>query len=736
MGFERTHKVVTYLLVATGFSVLLLSGELPTLYGAVFIPVVIASWWLGGTDRSGSTRFWNTLLIAALGGLLALAMSTGDWLRNAVYFASLMVTAKLYQKKLGRDYFQLYALSFLQLVAGAVINPTLWFAVCFLLYVVFVTWALVLLHLLRDMESLALQAGEDIEAGQTFTFGALKMRRLIGPGFLFGTSALALVIFASSIVVFLFFPRLGLGFFGQHKNAGTNVSGFDSNGMQLGHFGMLKQDQTVIMRVEIDGATVRDVLPLRLKGISFDRYGKDDSGTFKWDKSNRTVWQLARTDGPFMAVHHWGAVPPEALHFTQRVFLEQLQIDRKTIFGEARVVGVRDLLDDRYVFNPRKRTRFFVDEDDDVIFSSRTQGAALRYEVKSIRVPRLPERLRGAGTDYHGSLDRYLQLPPGLDGRIRQKARDITSAATNPYDAATAIERHLLTEYGYSLEGGHDPSDPLADFLFGRKTGHCEYFAAAFVILARARGIPARVVGGFYGGEYNDAGDYVAVRQADAHSWAEVWFPGYGWMVFDATPPSGALVGPEEGWWADLMRYFDSMELQWYKWVIRWDLERQLDFLRSIGEKLDGVGEILPSGDMGESFDRLKAWLGSARGQLGALAVVVLLGLVVWRYRSTRFGRIKGRTKRARPVSAADIRRVRKLYARLLKLASRRGITVKPSTSGGSVLRLLHERSPYAAEQAAPVVHLYQDVVFGGSALDAARLKVARDQLNALKKAS
>ncbi|MFT5434385.1 MAG: hypothetical protein ACI9OJ_005098, partial [Myxococcota bacterium] len=155
MGFERTHLTITYLLVATGFLVLFLSGEFSPLYWMIFTPMIGLSMKFGGRDRWTSAVLWNTVLIASLGGLMAVAFTTGDWLRYAVYFASLMVVAKLFQRRDSGDYFQLYVLSFLQLVAGAVINPTLSFALCFLMYVVLLTWALVLLHLRRDVERLA-----------------------------------------------------------------------------------------------------------------------------------------------------------------------------------------------------------------------------------------------------------------------------------------------------------------------------------------------------------------------------------------------------------------------------------------------------------------------------------------------------------------------------------------------------------------------------------------------------
>jgi hypothetical protein len=482
--FERIHTVVVYLLVSTGFLVLFLSGELPSVYWLVSLPAVLGSIVVGGRPRYRSVTVWNIILLSAFFILTLFGSSSGDWLLSAVYFASLMVIAKLYQRSTSADYFQLYSLSFLQLVAGAVINPTLSFAVCFVLYVVFLTWALVLLHLRREMERLAaaeaaVEAAAERDTGDTTDTSSgdeatviasaesWRVQRLVGPGFLAGTSLLAIVIFVCSTAVFLFFPRLGLGFFGQHKRSGERVSGF-GNSIELGHFGTMKQDQTIIMRVEIDGKETRTALPLRLKGMSFDRYdGKS------WRKSERMMWRLVESgQGGFMRVAPDGEIPAEAPRYTQRIYLERLDIDRRAVFGESKIVAVRDLLNSKHIPNHRDHTRFYQDNDRDLVYTTGDAAPALRYEVISTRVERQPERLREAGSNYPALSKRYLQLPE-LAPEIRALAQRITAEAENPFDKVGAIERYLMSNYRYSLEGGHDEEDPLKDFLFGRRSGHC-----------------------------------------------------------------------------------------------------------------------------------------------------------------------------------------------------------------------------------------------------------------------
>jgi len=118
MSFERLHTTVTYLLVCTGFLVLFLSGEMPALYWGLVIPGLVVSGRYAGHPRFSSITLWNTILIVALLVFGAAGILTGEWLHFAVYFTTMMVMAKLFQRHHAKDVFQLYALSFLQLIAG------------------------------------------------------------------------------------------------------------------------------------------------------------------------------------------------------------------------------------------------------------------------------------------------------------------------------------------------------------------------------------------------------------------------------------------------------------------------------------------------------------------------------------------------------------------------------------------------------------------------------------------
>jgi hypothetical protein len=146
-------------------------------------------------------------------------------------------------------------------------------------------------------------------------------------------------------------------------------------------------------------------------------------------------------------------------------------------------------------------------------------------------------QLRSASTEYPEQIrERYLALPQSVPERVHQLAREIVAARPNPYDKAKAIENYLRT-YPYDLEVSAPPEDQdVADyFLFDLKRGYCDYYATAMVVLARSSGIPARFVSGYSPGSYDAPNARYIVRELNAHSWVEIYFPEIGWVEFEPT---------------------------------------------------------------------------------------------------------------------------------------------------------------------------------------------------------
>jgi len=161
------------------------------------------------------------------------------------------------------------------------------------------------------------------------------------------------------------------------------------------------------------------------------------------------------------------------------------------------------------------------------------------------------ERLRlelGAHTRYRmNTLDASerraaLQRPEQISVRVQSLAAHWRTQAGSDADVVSAALSYFRTEkFFYTLEPPLLGDDPVDEFLFDVRRGFCEHYASAFVTLMRSAGIPARVVTGYQGGEYNPTDNYLIVRQLDAHAWSEVWLPGQGWVRVDPT----AVIAPE-----------------------------------------------------------------------------------------------------------------------------------------------------------------------------------------------
>lgn len=168
------------------------------------------------------------------------------------------------------------------------------------------------------------------------------------------------------------------------------------------------------------------------------------------------------------------------------------------------------------------------------------------YQVQSSLPVPSEERLRNMSRDYPDWIeDRYLVLPDTVPDRVLELAAQVVAGQPTAYDQAKAIETFLRT-YTYTL----DLPDPVRDrdvvdyFLFDLQEGYCDYYATSMVVMARAAGLPSRLVIGYVGGRYDQDEDRYLVAEAEAHSWPEVYFPEVGWIPFEPTAGRGSL---EEG---------------------------------------------------------------------------------------------------------------------------------------------------------------------------------------------
>jgi transglutaminase-like putative cysteine protease len=207
---------------------------------------------------------------------------------------------------------------------------------------------------------------------------------------------------------------------------------------------------------------------------------------------------------------------------------------------------------------------------------------------------------RDLNTNEHGW---YTRLPDGANPRTVALAQQMREDAGSAETFINRVLRMFNTDdFYYTLEPPPLGSSPVDRFLFDTKRGFCEHYASAFAVMMRAAGIPSRIVLGYQGGEVNPMGEYMIVRQADAHAWTEVWLPRRGWYRIDPT----AAVAPErieEGrygammdgvaaswglnaptqWIYQLQMTWDALNTKWNEWVLAYGPDQQGNFMQWLG---------------------------------------------------------------------------------------------------------------------------------------------------------
>jgi transglutaminase-like putative cysteine protease len=369
------------------------------------------------------------------------------------------------------------------------------------------------------------------------------------------------------------------------------------------------------------------------------------------------------------------------------------------------------------------------------VYDLDSQRAVSVYEADSDIAQPSAVQLRSAGASLPQVVSGYLQLPPTLDSRIPRLATQISGSATNNYDKAVVLESYLKMHYGYTLQLLSAPvADPLANFLFVRKQGHCQYFASSMAVMLRTLHIPARVVNGFRSDEFNDVtGNYV-VRAKNAHSWVEAYFPGYGWTTFDPTP--GGDIGTPEGW-DRAMLYLDAAQSFWREWVISYDSSHQYI-----------LGQAALSGTR-SSLDRTRMWaklryaqlLNLARrsqrgaekspgrwlvGGLAASLLLLALGNVGRIARMIRMRRLEAHPERS-PDEAAAM-----WYERMARYLARLGVKKSAAQTAQEFVNVIGDEQ--LRTRVGRFTDAYESARFGNSADDAQRLPELYEEVESAAK--
>ena len=393
---------------------------------------------------------------------------------------------------------------------------------------------------------------------------------------LWQTSKLLALSLPLAAVGFFLFPRLGSPLWGVPENVNEARTGL-GNEMSPGDISTLYSDESPVLRVVFDGPAPSPAA-LYWRGPVLTRF--NGRGWSRWDGESFLDPAPVEVEGALLSYE-----------------VTQEPTDRRYLFGLDLPMTIPD------------DARIGADR---AVFASRRQTEVSRFRMESAQSYRLETRLRSI---YRQNA---LELPPDFNPRTR--ALIDSWRAEDPRPEAV-IERALgwfNREFTYNLVAPLLGRHSVDEFLFDTQTGYCEHFASSFAVMMRMAGIPARIVTGYQGGYPNDIGDYLVVRQADAHAWTEVWLEGRGWVRIDPT----SAVAPQriergdsgfdrpEGWLGrvgkPLFDVYDFVRRGWNDVVLGFNAARQRNLLQPFG---------IDSAD----WPKLGALLG------GAVAVVMTL---------------------------------------------------------------------------------------------------------------
>jgi transglutaminase-like putative cysteine protease len=552
-AIDHYFELALYLLVCTGFGTLASTSslDLPSII-LVAIALAVRGYLLAKRRPFAISERWTTPLSVAYFIFFAVDyfVFSRAFLPATVHLALFGVVVRMFSLRRERDHVTLAILAFLMVLAAAVLTVDSIFLFCFAAFMLMAVGTFVLMEMRRSAHTADVQATHSNDP-QEHRHLAFSLARV--------APALMLMILIGGAAVFFVMPRMSAGYMGDYS-FGTDFSTGFSDHVQLGQIGQIQQSNVVVMHIQIDDDKVGRY-DLRWRGVALSNF---DGTTWSNPREKLIVHEnccsitaVPQANGPLRSYVTASQTREHIIHY--RVVMEPIGTDVFFLAPWARrVTG---------------DYRMLAADSVGTVYNFDDQHSISSYQAESDIAEPAPAELRGAGRYYPPQIQAaYLRLP-ALDPRVPRLAAQITGSASNDFDKAAAMENYLRTHFGYTLQLPQTKvRDPIANFLFERKQGHCEYFASAMAVMLRTLGIPSRVVNGFRSDEFNDlTGNYV-VRAKDAHSWVEAYFPGYGWQTFDPTPAGGG--GSPQGW-SRIGLYIDAMSSFWRDWVVSYDSSHQ-----------------------------------------------------------------------------------------------------------------------------------------------------------------
>ena len=691
MTFDRAFRLYSYLLLLAGFFGLFASGAVSPLLAGLYLAAVILIARFGGFALPNALQLF--LVLGLLGWFLVEVSLFSPVIEALVHLLLLMSLLRLVSAATGRDYLLLYLISFVFILLASTYTISAFFLVSLVIYVFFSIQAFMLFET---------RAAYQENRRVSFSHKAYLQMSL----------TVTLLIMLLAIPIFVVIPRGGVSFLRTQGDSLAQMTGF-SDRVVLGELGRILSDARIVMRVKTDKPVEMLPADLKWRGIALDHY----DGTV-WSNTRRREQQIYQDQ-----LYRSFIVP--------RIRRQQETQLRQTFFVEPFtniVFGAPDIIS---ITGFGYHGGYIIEDGNNSFTYLPARVQRTTYVVYSdivSRGQRLAAAQRAPGSP--SGMEAYLQLPE-IDPRIRALAEEITRNRPTPLARALAIERFLNQNYRYSLENeSGSAADPLADFLFVHKAGHCEYFAAAQAVMLRAIGIPCRVVNGFRRGEFNSWSDHFIVRQSDAHSWVEAYLEGGGWVEFDPTPSANS----EDSFYMRLSsQWLDALDAFWTE-VITFDRIGQVTLFQSTGRELFRFFT-----DTGQFFARFRTLREVLKddflaARLSDMALVfwilpggVIVCAVAYRYRRYLRLFVKRRILR----QGAD-RLAPEYYRELLEVLKRRGFRRGQSETPLEFVKRIRIDLDSAVPQR--VTELYYGNRFGNVPLEASHLSEIYDGLRQLRK--
>ena len=703
MPFNQALRLSSVLLAAAAFIGLALGTNLPEwlllLTGASLIVTLLRALEMKRLrhvlDRIRlSPTAWNILtVIAFMGFWIDLFWVSVDLLPAGVHFLLVLMVIKLFNLDQRRDYLHLYAISLMAILGSAASTTDLWYLPVFLAYLLMGVWTLLLYQLTKESD-----AGLSPTRLPEESVVTSRGRQQITPQLFWLANGLAVGALCLTVLIFFTIPRVSAGFGQKGSGEGLRTSGF-SETVDLGMIGPIKRDPGIVMRVELPDRTGLQSDRFYLRGMAYDRY---DGKSWTTRLSHRRA--LAESPAGTFTIRHVSSRSPRPLGqpIRQTILLEAL--DTAVLFAAPYPESISG--------------QFLAIQSDPTgaIYLPFPASSRIEYTVYS-----RPATVASADLQFQPALyteifsQHFLQLPESSE-RVGALAREITQSKTSAYEKAQAIEAYLSRHYRYSLDISPGvQTRPLEDFLFERKTGYCEHYATAMVVLLRNVGVPARLVTGFLATEWNEYGNYYLVRQRDAHAWVEVHLPNSGWVTMDPTPAVSEPAGDSQ--WFAASRVIDTLRLRWNRFFVQYNAADQLAVMRGLKEGTTVVRDrawssvsslLAPAGDFaGKLLSRVVE--GNVRLMVGFLSFVGLgLGLVIWLVQRKPWSRWNSSNS-----SHGQHAVISQIYRNVLKQIARYGIVKAEHTTPREFLLVVGNQWAAAGESVSTITELYCRGRFG-----------------------